>query len=221
MNDYNIRKANIHDVPFLVDTIIEAEKSGTDILSYSTIFGLHEEESRKYIADMLLEEVDGCELSLSSFLVAESNGQVVAALSSWVEGMNNIPSSVLKGNLLSYVLPKECLKRVSAINSIVHTIHFDYIPGSMQKGAGYVIEKFRHRNLLGILTNEMIKNLGKSYPNISEVYTQVFGCNIPALKANEKADFKIVMIKESTNKEIFHYLPSNKKILMKKELFLI
>ena len=80
MDKFIFRNATINDVPFLVDTIIEAEKSGTDILTYSTVFGLSEDETRKYMADMLLEEVDGCELSISSFLVAENEGQVVAAV---------------------------------------------------------------------------------------------------------------------------------------------
>ena len=214
-----IRQANINDVPFLVETIIEAEKSGTDILSYSTIFGLTTEEIRKYIADMLLEEIDGCELSISSFMVGEVNRKVVAALSGWVEGANEMSSSELKGNLLTYVLPKESIKRASAINPLLREVHIDYIQGSIQKGAGYIIEEYRHKNIFGLLTSELINSLVKTNPDVSEIYTQIYGCNTPAIKANEKANFNSVMIKESANKEILRYLPSNKKILMKKELF--
>jgi hypothetical protein len=217
--EFNIRPATKTDVPFLADTIIEAEKSGTDILSYSTIFGLSEEEAKKYISDMLLEEIDGCELSISSFLVAENNRKIVAALSAWVEGINNISSSELKGNLLSFTFPKDCLKRARKINPIVHEIHIDYIPNSIQKGAGYVIEAYRHMNLFGILTSTMIEHLLKSNPVVSEVYTQIYGCNTAAIKANEKAGFNVILVKESLNKEILNYLPSSKKLLMKKELF--
>ncbi len=42
MSDFIIRPATIADAPFLAETIIEAEKSGTDKLSYTTIFGLSE-----------------------------------------------------------------------------------------------------------------------------------------------------------------------------------
>jgi hypothetical protein len=215
---FNIRQAAIIDVPFLVDVIIEAEKSGTNVLSWSTIFGLSEDETKRYITEMLLEELDGCELSISSFLVAEKNGRVVAALSAWAEGQFNKSSSELKGDLLSFFLPKECIKKAYAIRSIIQEIHIDYTPGSIQKGAGYVIKEFRHRNLFGILTNEIIDRELKSYPGLSQVYTQIYGCNIPAIKANEKADFKIVMMKESTNKEILHYLPSGKKLVLRKDL---
>ena len=51
-----IRDGNINDIPFIVETIVEAEKSGTNIFSYNTIFGLSEEEAKKYIekGDLLI-----------------------------------------------------------------------------------------------------------------------------------------------------------------------
>ena len=218
MDKFLIRQATVNDISFLVDTIIEAEKSGTAILSYSTIFGLTEQEVRKYLADMLFEEIDGCELSVSSFLVAETNDQVVAALSGWVEGINNISSSELKGNLLSFVLPRECIKRAHAINPLVREVHIDYIPHTIQKGAGYILKAFRGQNIFGLLTEKLIENLLISSPLVSKIYTQIYGCNIPAIRANEKANFKILMTKETLKEEILNYLPSNKKVLMIKEL---
>ena len=100
MENLIFRNATITDVPFIVTAIIEAEKSGTDKLSYSTIFGLTEEEVRSYLQEMLYEEIDGCELSISSFIIAEYNGQPAGALSAWIEGKDGIPSAILKGNLL-------------------------------------------------------------------------------------------------------------------------
>jgi len=215
---FNIRPATINDIPFLVDTIIEAEKSSADILSWTTIFGLTEEETRGYLSDMLSEEIEGCELSVSSFMVAEQNGQLVAALSAWAEAVDNKPSSSIKGDLLSFVLPKECIQKALKINYLIHEVHIDYIPGSIQKGAGYVIKEFRNRHLFGILTEEIINSILKSYPDISQAYTQIYGSNFAAIKANEKAGFEIVMVKETFDLEILKYLPSNKKLLMKKEL---
>jgi len=218
MDEFIIRKAIINDVSFLVNTIIEAEKSGTDKLSYSTIFGLSEEKTKKYIADMLLEEIDGCELSISSFLVAEINGQVAAALSAWIEGFYGIPSAVLKGNLLNYSLPKESIEKATLVNSLIREIHIEYTQNSIQIGAGYVSKDFRGNNLLGRLNSEIIDRLSRIKPDVSEVYAQIFSCNTPSVKTYEKANFKVIMIKESSNQEILKYLPSNKKILMKKEL---
>ena len=218
MDKFTIRSASVADIPFLVDTIIEAEKSGTDKLSYSTIFGIAEEEIRNYIAEMLLEEVDGCELSVSSFLIAEKEGQIAAALSAWIEGKDGISSTVLKGNLLNYILPKECLKNAIQVNSIISEIHIEYHTNTIQIGAGYVAKEFRGNALLGILNNEIIERLSKLNPNVLKVCVQIFGCNIPSIKTYEKANFKVELIKTSSTKEIHNYLPSNKKILMTKEL---
>lgn len=215
---FKIRPATKDDIPFLVVTIIEAEKSGTNVLPWSTIFGLSEAETQRYLSEMLSEEIEGCELSVASFLVAEKEGRVVAALSAWIEGLNNAPSSQLKGNLLSYVLPKGSIIKASSIHPIIQEINIDYIPGTIQKGAGYVKNEFRNKKLFGILTDEIIRRLLLIDPNVSEVYTQIYGCNIPAIKANEKAGFRIILQKESSNSEILNYLPSNKKLLMKKEL---
>ena len=103
MVEYSIRNATVDDIPFLIDTIIEAEKSGTNVLSYNTIFGLSETEVRIYIMKMLVEEVDDCELSISSFKVVFDNEIPIGAISAWIEGYNGIPSVILKGNLLNYV----------------------------------------------------------------------------------------------------------------------
>jgi len=219
MEEFISRTATINDVPFLVETIIEAEKSGSNILSWTTIFGLSESDSKRYLSDMLKEEIDGCELSISSFLVAETKGQVVAALSAWIEGENNESSAFLKGNLLSYILPNDCIQKASVIQPLLQEIHIDYIPGSIQKGAGYVAKDYRHRDLFRLLTDEIIGKLLKRNPSVTDAYTQIYGSNIAAIKANQKADFKIVMVKESPNEEILRYVPSNKKVLMKKELY--
>ena len=218
MEKFIIRKATINDVPFLVDTIIEAEKSGTDILTYSTVFGLSEDETKKYIAEMLLEEIDGCELSISSFLVAENDGEIIASVGAWIEGIEGISSSVLKGNLLNYTLPKKCIESAIELNIMIRELHIEYIPDTIQIGLVYVSPAFRGKNLVSLLINEQVFRLKQIKPSVSEIYVQVFGNNTPAIKAYEKANFKIQFSKKSVNKDILKYMPSDKKILMKREL---
>ena len=200
MSTFIFRNATVEDVPFLVDTIIEAEKSGTDRLSYSTVFGLTEAETRGYLADMLLEEVDGCELSISSFLIAEKKGIIAAAVAGWIEGIEGIPSSVLKGNLLNHILPRDSVKKAMILNPVLGELHIE------------------NMNLVNLLIDELILYLQKAISDLSVMYVQVFANNIPAIRAYEKANFKVESTKKTSNKEILKYLPSDKKILMKKEL---
>ncbi len=216
MSDFIIRAATVNDAPFLAETIIEAEKSGTDKLSYSTIFGLSEEDVRKYLIEILEEEIDGCELSVSSFIVAESNGRVAAALSAWVEGTEDVPSTLIKGNLLNYTLPKECIERAMSLNKMIRELHVEYLPKTIQIGAGYVAKEFRGNRLLGILNKEIITRLLNENTDVNSVWAQIFSCNVPSLKTYEKAGFKVVGTKESTKTEIENYLPSNKKYILTK-----
>lgn len=218
MKEFNIRKAALKDVPFLVNTVIEAEKSGTEIFTYSTIFGLSEDESKKYITAMLLEEIDGCELSISSFLLAEKDNQLTAAVGAWIEGYEGVPSSILKGNLLSYTLPNSCIEKAMSLNNLVKELHLDYIDNTIQIGLVYVSESFRGHGLANFLIEEQIKQLLQVSPGIKESYVQVFGDNKTAIKSYQKSDFKIVSEKRSINKEIVKYFPSDSKVLMKREL---
>lgn len=218
MNSIKIRKANLKDIPFLTKTIIEAEKSGTTILSYSAIFGLNEFEIEMLISKMLSEEIEDCELSISSFLIAEENGITAASLSGWLENASGIPSAVLKGNLLNYFLPRESFEKAAACAKYTKELHIDYVPNSFQIGAGYVAESFRGRQLLGLLTEELINRLTTQYPSANEIYAQIFDCNIPSLKTYQRAGFEIINTKISKEKKITDYLPSSKKILLKKNL---
>ena len=219
MIDVVFRNATIDDVPFLAKTIIEAEKSGSDKLTYSTVLGLTEDQAQKYIAEMLLEEVDGCELSISSYLVAEKEGRPVATVSGWIEGITGVSSSILKANLLQYILPESCLLNLREINSVIRELHIEYIPGTIQFGAGFVDSEFRGHKLSARIIDELTDRLGRSNPDVKESYIQIFSCNIPSFRSSVSQGFKTVLVKESRNPEILKYLPSNKKFLVKRDLY--
>jgi hypothetical protein len=218
MINFNIRTANLEDVPFLVQTIIEAEKSGGDVLSYKTFFGLEEQEIENLLTEIFNEEIEDCELSISSFLIAEKQGVRAAALSGWLENASDIPSIILKGNLLKYHLPITCFEKASSLSYLTKSLHIDYIPNTFQIGAGYVAEGFRGQKLLGLLTKEMIQHLKEKNKTITEIYVRIFDCNIPSLRTYEKEGFKVISTKESEFSEITDYLPSSKKLLLKKEI---
>jgi ribosomal protein S18 acetylase RimI-like enzyme len=218
MAGFNYRKATTGDIPFLVDTIIEAEKSGTDKLSYTTVFGLSEADTRKYLANMLDEEVDGCELSVSSFLLAEWEGEIAAAVASWIENEHGMPSSVLKGNLLSYTLPAESISKARELSVLLSELHIENTPDTLQLGLVYVSNSFRGKNLVSELINRQIEWAKSVKPAIKEMFVQVFGNNTPAIKAYEKAGFETALEKIAQSATILNYLPSVKKLLMKKNL---
>jgi ribosomal protein S18 acetylase RimI-like enzyme len=216
INEFTIRPAIPDDIPFLVDTIIEAEKSGTSVLTYTTIFGLTEAEARECIAKMLEEGVDGCELSVSGFILAEKDNQIAGAVGEWIEGSEGIPSGILKGNLLRYTLPPQCFEKASTLNKIVNDLHIEYVTNTIQIGLVYVAPEARGKGLVSILIDHKIDSLKESNPHVKEAYVQVFGNNLPAIRAYEKAGFETVFRKDASLLETSDFMPYTSKILMKK-----
>lgn len=216
--DFIFRNATVKDIPFLVETIIEAEKSGTSILSYCTIFGLTEQETEMYLSKMLEEEIDGCELSISSFFIAEEQESIAGAVAVWLEGSEGISSTILKGNLLNYTLPKPNMEIALKKAAIIKEAHIEYQNGTLQLGLVYVSNTYRGQNLAGKMIEYAISNYRNKYPEIFEMHVQVFGNNIPAIKSYKKVGFEIVKSKESLNPEINKLLPYSTKVLMKKLL---
>lgn len=213
-----IRDANINDIPFIVETIIEAEKSGTNVFSYSTIFGLSEIEAKKYIKKMLLEEIDDCELSVSSFKIAVSNNIIVGATAAWIEGVQGLSSAMLKGNLLNYILPKACIEKAKLLSPILKGVHIEHTNNSIQLGLVYLKKDFRGMGLVNLLIDSHIDFLKQKQKEITEVYVQVFSNNLAAVKAYKKVGFSVIKSKKSSNKTILNLLPFNEKTLMLREL---
>lgn len=214
MTEFIIRQATLNDISFLVDTIIEAEKSGTSTLTYTTIFGLTEVEAREYIAKMLEQEIEGCELSVSGFTLAERNGSIAGAVGAWYEGSEGLPSNILKGNLLSFILPSACLERARNLGNIVNDLHIEYIDFTIQIGLVFVAPEARGKGLVTLLIDQTIRMLKEKYPGASEVYIQVFGNNLPAIRAYEKAGFEIIFRKNASLPKTISYMPDSCKVLM-------
>ena len=59
---------------------------------------------------------------------------------------------------------------------------------------------------------DIIKSLKQNHKHIDQIYVQVFGNNIAAIKAYKKVGFSIVQTKKSSKKEILNLLPSELSI---------
>lgn len=214
MNDYVFRKATINDVDFLSEAIIAAEKSGSEVLSYHSIFGLTEDETTRLIKQMLEEEIDGCELSVSSYWLAEKNNELAAAMGAWIED-EEYSSSSIKGGLIACTLPKQSLLKSKGISHILSEVSIEYVPGSLCIGIVYVKKDHRGKGLVSLLLDKHITGV-EQLNQKPDVYIQVFGNNTPAIKAYEKLGFSEIKHIKSESKEVSRYLPSNEKYLLKR-----
>lgn len=219
MNDIiTIRKATLNDIEFLVDTIVSAEKSGTDNFGLAKLFDLSENAMRDYIKAMLEEEIEGCEFSVSSFIVAETQGEVVAAFAGWNEGNNedDMASAILKSNLVGYCLPKENVRKSQSKSDIVRPLQIEREKGSYQLEYSYTKPEYRGR---GIMTEIIKAHIQQAVVDgCKKMQVHVFYNNPAAIKTYEKMGFEVTKKYESEHPLTSEYFPSNIELLMEKKL---
>ena len=214
---YVIRRATFNDIDFLVTTIVEAEKSSTNNLGLANLFGVTE-ELRKYLKAILEEEVDGCELSISSFIVAEYQGTTVSAKGGWLEGNNEDrqPSAVLKSNLFSFHFPMEKILNAKNKWEIIKDIQIEREWGTYQWEYAYTVPDHRGNHLVPRINERHIqqaKELGAK-----KIQGHVFANNEKSLRAYMRSGFNVVRSFTSSNPLTKVYYPDDTILLLEKEL---
>lgn len=218
MSEYLIRKAKPSDIPFLADVVIASEKAMSDRLSFTTLFNKPEEEVKQLIIQMFEEEVDGCELSLSSFIVTEFEGQPISRSGAWIEGFNgNMPSGILKSNLISYTFGKESIEYLKTKSHIVKDVMIDREPMTLQLEYFHIKNEHLGKGLDDLLMKRIEENALAEYPELKKVQCQIFKNSVFSIKILLRHGFRIVGSYKSDNDDIFDYLPFNVKLLMEKE----
>ena len=213
MSDYTIRLATTADVDFLVEGIIAAEKSNSPRLGLATLFGLSEEEARMLIIAMLMEEVDGCEYSVSSFLFVEHEDRAVAAVAGWLEGAeDDMPSGLLKSNLIGFTFPPESITLLRTRGEVISGIQIDREMGSVQIEYVYAHPDQRGKGLAGKLIGAHFAR----FPEALKAQVQAFSDNHVAIGLYERLGFRIVHTFTSKNPDTIHFMPFHEKVLMER-----
>ncbi len=219
MEGYQIKAAVKNDIPFLTDTVIAAEKGRSDKLSYSTLFNVSESRAKELIMAMFEEEIDGCDLSISSFLVVEHNGEVVAALGSWIECFEgSLPSAILKSNLILHTYEKESIEFFKTVSHIIKDIFIEREPLSLQFEYIYISPAHLGKGLDTELFKKSEEIALAKYPGLQKAQSQLFKNNILAVIVLKKKGFNVVKSYKSNNTEILNYIAFNEKMLMEKIL---
>ena len=211
-----IKKAKLEDVDFIVESLIEAEKNNTKVLSYSTIFNLKISKVKEILKKTLMMNVDGCELSISSYLIGFVENKPVASIGAWIEGAYGIPSSTVKGNLLFKSLPKNSIKYAKSISNLTSKLYTEYIDNSFCIGIVYIKKGYRGHGIFKKIL-EIHLNIKKIKEKKINTYVHVFSNNISAIKTYKKNGFVVIKELKSNDLKIKKFLPYNmKQILIKK-----
>ena len=104
--DFLIREANLKDIDFLVEAVVNAEKGHRHIIPYCALFNISEVELCFMLKKIFSENIPDFDFSVRNFMIAEHKGCPVAAYAGWVEGIGGIPSRILKMSAFRTFLSK-------------------------------------------------------------------------------------------------------------------
>ncbi|MEG1766423.1 MAG: GNAT family N-acetyltransferase [Muribaculaceae bacterium] len=215
--DKIIRKATIDDIDFIIQTITKAEKSGTPRLGLASCLSMPEQEWREILGKMLLEEIDGCEYSISSFLIAENDRhEPIGAAGAWIEGLNEDeqPSGILRANLMNYTLPKQYLFKLHEISPIISDLYIPRTLMTLQFEYLYVDAEYRGNGISQALYVAHISNALEQMPSLQLAQRQLYKSNMAAYKCFNKLGFKVSCSTKSTAQVVMDNFPCNEKIGM-------
>jgi ribosomal protein S18 acetylase RimI-like enzyme len=212
----HIRPATAADVDALVRTIVSAEKSGTDL---ATLFDLSETQAKEHIASMLHEEVDGCELSISSFLLAEVDGRFAGAVGGWVEAQpDDMPSGLLKSNLIGATYPEEAMQALRTHAEVLTGLRIERAIGALQIEYVHVEPDLRGRGIAQQLITAHLDRALASEPRPTRAQVQAFADNAGAVRVYQQLGFAIVRTYVAEHPLTSRYLPFHQKVLMERAL---
>ena len=209
MDDIIIRQAIPEDIPFLAKTIVEAEKSGTEHAIMAKYFGISDDDLLKYMERALEEETDGCEFSVSSYIVADYKGRAVSTQAGWMEGYyDGIPSEVIKSNLLMYVLPREVILGTKERAEIAKTLHVGRDMGTYQLEFSYTEPEVRGRNLVQRVIMEHCRRAKYQY-HARYIRCHQMEINEKSVRSKENFGFHLLKRVVSNDPRILEIYPDN------------
>ncbi len=211
-------KATEADLSFITHAVFEAVKSGTDILSYATLFEKSEEELKPLFKAMLEEDIEGQELWLSGFLVAKNKeGTPVATCCAWIEGEAGT-SNMLTAQVLLFGLGQEIYKKAVEKKELIELLRVDRENGALQFEHVYISPQFRGQGLATQIMQQQIEYYKTRNPTLSKAQIILFKTNKNAFKAYTKIGFTTVFEQHSQHPEVLNYFPANTRVMMEKRI---
>lgn len=217
--NYIIRRAKESDYAFLAEAILKADigTTGTNT-SYAALFGLSYEQARDAITAMMPEEVEGCEFSPFHFLVAEFNGEPVACVSAWIEGLDGVSSWMARSALMQHYYPKGALDFVQSKKHITDKMMVHRTEGTMQIESVFVSDKHRGKGLAAkLIKAHVAKFLLQQYP-VSQAELMTYIENKTAIHTYEKIGFNIKDRTQYDDPDVLHYFPGTGMVLMQTDI---
>lgn len=211
------RTAEISDRDFIAEGIIEAEMSGSNILPYTSLFGLGKHETKSLILDVMDEDIEGQEWYLPNFNILEADGQPAACLSAWTEGATGLGSGVLKAQAMAWILREKWSLAGSKLE-VLKSIQLPRIQFALQLECIYTKTEFRGLGMASKLIEHCIEGAltADIKPGTAEI--QLLGNNEAALRSYTKCGFLIREQMTAKDPEILTLLAHHTRVSLTKPL---
>ncbi|MGA7836882.1 MAG: hypothetical protein WB996_02885 [Ignavibacteriaceae bacterium] len=202
------------DVDFVIDCIIEAEKSGTQTINTCRIFNLSEQEWRDILRKILLEDIPDYDFWLSNYLIAELDGRPVCAQGAWFEGKTGTASSVIKTSMMMEYIPKEKFALDLKTAKFVKALSIKRESGKVQMEHAYTVPELRRRGLHTQTVLEIMKRTFDRNPGATMIQAIFFKDNCNTYNECMKLGFKPVLEKGVEDPEILNIFAHKRRIMM-------
>jgi len=207
------RKATADDIDFIVEAIIESEKSDSNMISSCKIFNFNENGFKDILKEILTQDIPNYDYYLSGFIIAELNGESIGTVGSWLESADGTASGMVKATVLFQYLGAAKFKEINKNTKVIKGLTLNREPGTLQLEHGYTKEKFRRE---GVFTNVIKRNIKENlqHHKFSKVQGILFNENYKSYKAHLKLGYKVIEEKKVEDQDIFKYFPYNAKVLL-------
>lgn len=204
---------------FIIQTILEAEKSGTNQIISCQLFNLSESAYRKFLSNTLLEDIPDWELGLSQYKVLLSGGVPCGALCGWVEKRNGTLSQIHRLNAYHILMPKPNMDfYLSGPSWFASQLEIPRKPNTIQTESIYIAPAHRGKGFAKILANAVITDLASANPEVVMAQGQLFAQNELSLSIHQKLGYTIADKRCIEVPEVLNFFPGNTKLLIEKTL---
>jgi GNAT superfamily N-acetyltransferase len=212
MDELILKKATKNDLSFVIDCIVGAEYSGSQILSYCVLFDLTENQFRELLVQIIDEEIEGQPWNLDHWFIGYLNEVQVCGGCCWIEAQNGIGSDMLKSQILQYFLPDKLKLKMEELK-LISEITIPRIPDSIEVEYFFTHPEYRNRGLI----TSMIYFIDETFPNRNKEIIMV-GNNVRAMELYKRHGYDVRETKTSTQKNILTLLPSDTKVALLKKI---
>ncbi len=212
MDELIFKKATKSDLQFVIDCIVGAEYSGSQILSYCALFEITESEFRELLIEIIDEEIEGQPWNLEHWFIGFIDNIQVCGGCCWIEAENGIGSDMLKSQILQYFLPEKWKMKLDELK-LISELTIPRIPNSIEVEYFYTHPDFRNRGLI----TSMIYFIDETFPDRNKEIIMV-GNNVRAMELYKRHGYDVREIKTSTQKNILTLLPSDTKVALLKKI---